>query len=195
MIGDLLAEPFLLGNIRETLKGIRDLERTVGRLTQIGGNARDLHVLRTSLEQIPQLREDLAALLRKEGGALLPESSLPHSLAALLIPQLHPLPQIVELLARALVELGTDAAARGRLGAAGPLPGGPVSGQPLISVQALIHSENGTQASPEPSRHFLRGVAQKWSASANASPATRRAISISSSLSAASPTRTISPPR
>src|SRR5262245_10065052 len=35
-----------------------------------------------------------------------------------------------------------------------------VDGQPLISVQALIHSENGTQLSPEPSRHVLRGVAQ-----------------------------------
>src|SRR6478672_4341604 len=62
MIGDLLAEPFLLGNLRETLKSIRDMERTVGRLTQTGGNARDLQVLRTSLEQIPQLQNDLEAL-------------------------------------------------------------------------------------------------------------------------------------
>ena len=29
-------------NLRETLKAIRDMERTVGRLTQTGGNARDL---------------------------------------------------------------------------------------------------------------------------------------------------------
>ena len=63
MIADFLAEPFLLGNIRETLKSIRDMERTVGRLTQTGGNARDLQVLRTSLEQIPQLKADLHALV------------------------------------------------------------------------------------------------------------------------------------
>ena len=109
LIGDFLSEPFLLGNIRETLKGIRDLERTVGRLTQTGGNARDLQVLRTSLEQIPQLREDLNALLRKESAnpLLPPDSSfvIRHSsLAALLLPQLHPLPHVVELLTKALVD-------------------------------------------------------------------------------------------
>ena len=120
LIGDFLSEPFLLGNIRETLKGIRDLERTVGRLTQIAGNARDLQVLRTSLEQVPQLREDLTALLRKENAtplfastssdpALAPQitthqSPITRSLAALLLPQLHPLPHIVELLTRALVD-------------------------------------------------------------------------------------------
>ena len=109
LIGDFLAEPFLLGNIRETLKGIRDLERTVGRLTQIAGNARDLQVLRTSLEQVPQLREDITALLRKDSNnpLLPPDSSfvIRHSsLAALLLPQLHPLPHIVELLTRALVD-------------------------------------------------------------------------------------------
>ena len=48
MIADFLAEPFLLGNIRETLKSIRDMERTVGRLTQTGGNARDLQVARAN---------------------------------------------------------------------------------------------------------------------------------------------------
>ena len=117
LIGDFLSEPFLLGNIRETLKGIRDLERTVGRLTQTGGNARDLQVLRTSLEQIPQLREDLTALLRRESGTplfssessdstLAPQitnhqSPVTRSLAALLLPQLHPLPYVVELLTKA----------------------------------------------------------------------------------------------
>jgi DNA mismatch repair protein MutS len=117
LIGDFLGEPFLLGNIRETLKGIRDLERTVGRLTQTGGNARDLQVLRTSLEQVPQLREDLTALLRKDNSAPLlqsehgdsPEPAPPvvarhSSLAALLLPQLHALPHIVELLTKALVD-------------------------------------------------------------------------------------------
>ncbi len=141
LIGDLLAEAFILGNLRETLKGIRDLERTIGRLTQTGGNARDLMVLRTSLEQIPQLRADLDALLRKENGApffgaeATPNVSRPtsnvqgeatadgigqppappvtshqspvttsHSLAAILLKQLHELPHVVELLTKAIVD-------------------------------------------------------------------------------------------
>ncbi len=107
LIGDLLAEPFLLGNLRETLKNIRDLERTVGRLTQIGGNARDLQVLRTSLEQIPQLQEDLAALVAKESAApLIAPASAPDAanLSAQIHAQLHPLPHLVELLTRAIVD-------------------------------------------------------------------------------------------
>ena len=131
LIGDLLGDAFILGNMRETLKGIRDLERTVGRLTQTGGNGRDLMVLRTSLEQIPQLRADLGALLRKEAGALFGTTSniqgdasggnaahslaqpvtshqspvtSPHSLAAILLTQLHELPHIVELLTKAIVD-------------------------------------------------------------------------------------------
>ncbi len=114
LIGDLLAEPFILGNLRETLKGIRDLERTIGRLTQTGGNARDLMVLRTSLEQIPQLRADLEALVRKEGATPLLGADTPvtshqssitsRSLAAILLTQLHELPHIVELLTKAIVD-------------------------------------------------------------------------------------------
>ncbi len=63
MIGDLLGDPWLLSKIRESLKGIRDIERTVGRLSASGGNARDLLALKTSLDQLPELRAHLAALL------------------------------------------------------------------------------------------------------------------------------------
>jgi DNA mismatch repair protein MutS len=110
LIGQLLAEPFLLGNLRETLKSIRDMERTVGRLTQTGGNARDLLVLRTSLEQIPQLRNDLEALCR---GAFSPPLDVPpcseeagiHApLIQQLLDGLHPLPHVVDLLAKAIVD-------------------------------------------------------------------------------------------
>ncbi|MEP6672070.1 MAG: DNA mismatch repair protein MutS [Chthoniobacter sp.] len=109
MIADLLAEPFLLGNLRETLKSIRDMERTVGRLTQTGGNARDLQVLRTSLEQIPHLQTDLDALSRS--GGLQPPMHVetavekPRSLlAAQIRTDLHPLPHIVDLLTKAIVD-------------------------------------------------------------------------------------------
>ncbi|MCE9610645.1 MAG: DNA mismatch repair protein MutS [Chthoniobacter sp.] len=105
MIADLLAEPFLLGNIRETLKSIRDMERTVGRLTQTGGNARDLQVLRTSLEQIPQLKNDLEAL---QGSASVPLASpgpaQAGSLCSSIAADLHPLPHLVDLLAKAIVD-------------------------------------------------------------------------------------------
>ncbi len=105
LIGRFIAEPFILGNLRETLKGIRDLERTIGRLTQTGGNARDLQVLRTSLEQIPQLRTDLESLLR--GPDALVTSSAPSGnlqLAASIHADLHTLPHIVELLTKAMVD-------------------------------------------------------------------------------------------
>jgi len=109
-IGTLLAEPFLLGNLRETLKSIRDMERTVGRLTQTGGNARDLQVLRGSLEQIPQVRADLEALGRGSFSppADVPPASLETGIQAPLIPRLldalHPLPHLVELLGQAIVD-------------------------------------------------------------------------------------------
>ncbi|MGV3534081.1 MAG: DNA mismatch repair protein MutS [Chthoniobacteraceae bacterium] len=103
MIGQFLAEPYLLGKLRETLKSIRDVERTIGRLTQTGGNGRDLLVLRTALEQIPGLREDLTALV----GTIDPDTGVAErsdSLAAEILGELHELPHVVELLGRAIVD-------------------------------------------------------------------------------------------
>ncbi|MBV9126449.1 MAG: DNA mismatch repair protein MutS, partial [Verrucomicrobia bacterium] len=40
LIAAFLARPGALGAVRETLRGVRDLERTVGRLSQAAGNAR-----------------------------------------------------------------------------------------------------------------------------------------------------------
>jgi DNA mismatch repair protein MutS len=61
-ITELLAESFLLSQVRESLKGVRDIERTVARLNQAGGNARDLQVLQNSLIRLPDLRMHLRAL-------------------------------------------------------------------------------------------------------------------------------------
>ena len=61
-VEQLLAEPYLLSKLRESLKDIRDIERTTGRLSQGSGNPRDLKTLQTSLERIPALREDLSAV-------------------------------------------------------------------------------------------------------------------------------------
>ncbi|MBB5353532.1 DNA mismatch repair protein MutS [Haloferula luteola] len=61
-IAAFLAEPFLHSKIRESLTGIRDVERTTVRLSQGAGNARDLLALATSLDHIPALKEDLISL-------------------------------------------------------------------------------------------------------------------------------------
>ncbi len=110
LIGNLLGEPYLLGKIRDILRTIRDVERTVGRLTQTGGNARDLLVLRTALEQMPQLRADLDALgeaAHRDGShpALSDERPRPtETLSALLNREMQELPNLVELLRRAIVD-------------------------------------------------------------------------------------------
>jgi DNA mismatch repair protein MutS len=104
-IGQLLAEPFLLGQIRETLKSIRDMERTVGRLSQASGNARDLVVLRTSLEQIPQVRADLTALRTGSAEVVpIPGLSPVRTLIEQIARELSDLPALVSLLASAIVD-------------------------------------------------------------------------------------------
>ncbi len=88
VIADFLAQPDLARALRETLRNVRDLERTVGRLSQAAGNARDLGVLQDSLAVVPELQTLLAQL------------SAPA--AARLSARLHPLPELVERLRDAL---------------------------------------------------------------------------------------------
>ena len=65
LIADLLHEPDLLAGLRSCLKSIRDLERAAGRLSQASGNARDLVALKTSLQQIPELKRELRRLIER----------------------------------------------------------------------------------------------------------------------------------
>ena len=65
MIADLLQEPDLLPAIRIQLKPIRDIERATSRLSQASGNARDLVALKTSLQEIPQLKGQLQKLIER----------------------------------------------------------------------------------------------------------------------------------
>jgi len=92
LVEALLAEPYLLTKLRETLRNIRDIERTTGRLSQGSGNARDLKALQTSLARIPDLRSDFAAL---------PQASTLHSE---LITSIQEFPELVGLLERALTD-------------------------------------------------------------------------------------------
>ena len=86
-IAALLAEPFVLSKVRESLRGIRDMERTTSRLAQGSGNARDLQALAISLSHIPALRDDLSALPGNDPltGALHDFSELTALLAAALV--------------------------------------------------------------------------------------------------------------
>jgi DNA mismatch repair protein MutS len=98
MIQQMLDQPFLLSSVRGTLNNIRDIERTVGRLSQLSGNARDVVALRLSLESLPELKGHLAALAK----AVLAEGDdlLLNQIAS----GIHELPELVRLLSDALVE-------------------------------------------------------------------------------------------
>jgi DNA mismatch repair protein MutS len=119
MIADLLHEPDLLASIRAELKSIRDLERAAGRLSQASGNARDLVALKTSLEQIPKLKGEIAKLIeridfgtgrdapsgRPTNNSTDGSESHPYqSLANRLQKELLEMPELAENLARAVVD-------------------------------------------------------------------------------------------
>ncbi|MBN2508297.1 MAG: DNA mismatch repair protein MutS [Verrucomicrobia bacterium] len=105
-----------LDQFRTLLAHVRDLERTIGRLSAASGNARDLQALRAGLEQIPALKQTLdragsgAGDSPKPPRELLPpaaadparprETTLLNALAA----QLTELPALVELIGRAIVD-------------------------------------------------------------------------------------------
>jgi DNA mismatch repair protein MutS len=97
-IADLLAAPDALRRSRETLREVRDLERTVGRLSQATGNARDLAALQTSLKVVPELKEILLQLPCSAPAAASPAKPLQAKLAA----RLHELPELVARLEEAL---------------------------------------------------------------------------------------------
>src|SRR5437870_5249906 len=114
MIADLLQEPDLLAAIRGQLKSIRDIERATGRLSQASGNARDLVVLKTSLQQIPKLKGELQKLIERLAfGAGPVEAAVsaandstepPTRLPLQLQNNIHEMPDLAEKLEKALVD-------------------------------------------------------------------------------------------
>jgi DNA mismatch repair protein MutS len=93
-IAALLAEPFLLSKARESLKNIRDIERTTSRLSQNSGNPRDLQSLAISLQNIPALKDHLSSLFTSK--IQNPKSKITEGL--------HPLPELTTLLETALTD-------------------------------------------------------------------------------------------
>jgi DNA mismatch repair protein MutS len=104
-----------LDTFRAQLGNVRDLERTLGRLSTGSGNARDLVVLRQALEQIPALKQTLSALHISDNpspglAATLSPSDGERdgvrgiSLLENLTTQLSESPDLVELIGRAIVD-------------------------------------------------------------------------------------------
>ncbi len=94
-----LAHPSALEAFRARLTEVRDLERTLSRLSLGSGNGRDLAALRLALEQVPLLRDVGAGVRTPEcsaagAGDLLDE----------LFGQLAELPELVGLLGRAIAD-------------------------------------------------------------------------------------------
>src|SRR5258708_15134596 len=56
-----------LERFRRQLTEVRDLERTIGRLSVGSGNGRDLLALRMALEQLPALKKTLCEMATRTG--------------------------------------------------------------------------------------------------------------------------------
>ena len=61
-VADALACPAELEAIRTSLREVRDLERTLGRLSAGSGSGRDLVALRLGLQQVPALAERVLSI-------------------------------------------------------------------------------------------------------------------------------------
>ncbi|HEY8650824.1 MAG TPA: DNA mismatch repair protein MutS, partial [Chthoniobacterales bacterium] len=106
MIGDLLQESDLLASLRSSLKSIRDIERAAGRLSQASGNARDLVALKTSLQQIPELKRELQKLLDRLafGANRVSEDGSAQLLAQSVQNELREIPELAQKLNSAVVD-------------------------------------------------------------------------------------------
>ncbi|MDD5199659.1 MAG: DNA mismatch repair protein MutS [Terrimicrobiaceae bacterium] len=94
-IGRFLERTPDLAAARETLGGIRDMERAAARLHGQSGNARDLAALADSFERVPAVRSRLAALASPLGGG---------ELLGDLSAQLDPLEDLCATLRAAIVD-------------------------------------------------------------------------------------------
>jgi DNA mismatch repair protein MutS len=118
-IQTFLENTFSLEHFRTQLTHVRDLERTIGRLSAGTGNARDLVALRLALEQIPALKNVLTEIRKAAASSHHQLRDLPeldsHSdnhdgaensrpLLHELESQLAELPDLVDLLKRAIVD-------------------------------------------------------------------------------------------
>jgi DNA mismatch repair protein MutS len=101
--------------LRAQMGQVRDLERTIGRLSSGTGNGRDLLALRYALEQIPGIKSELQRICvsrqnNTEKIHELPEMGSGEGITSgetLLEPlqsRIEPLPEVIELIARAIAD-------------------------------------------------------------------------------------------
>ena len=101
-----------LDAFRAQLASVRDLERTLGRLSSGSGNSRDLAALRQALEQIPAVKQILTSVGRAypraeslvEETPAAREDARPTRLIDELNAQLSESPDLVEIISRAIVD-------------------------------------------------------------------------------------------
>jgi DNA mismatch repair protein MutS len=106
-----------LDDFRKQLASVRDLERTIGRLSSGSGNARDMLALRMAMEQIPAVKGVLRNVAQpnvsSEASGDFPvleeevserTGKMPVPLLGELESQLAEMPDLVELIARAIVD-------------------------------------------------------------------------------------------
>ncbi len=108
-VAKLLVNGPELDDCRAKLAQVRDLERTIGRLSAGTGNARDLIALRTGLEQIPDLQATVGRARQAQGAPeefprLEEEPTHESNLLEDLEKEITPLPALVELIGRAIAE-------------------------------------------------------------------------------------------
>src|SRR6266513_1167724 len=119
VVGAWMDNPPALESFRQRLVEVRDMERTINRLSAGTGNARDLLALRLALEQIPALKEIVKSVGQAAGLAVISLRELPklndgaerNETGAMPVPllselesQLSELPDLVELISRAIVD-------------------------------------------------------------------------------------------
>jgi DNA mismatch repair protein MutS len=111
----------LLDDFRRDLGEVRDLERTMGRLSTGSGNGRDLASLRMALEKLPTLKKTLALLqpprpaARELNGFNEEHPANAQHLIGELAAELAESPDLVELIARAIVDEPPPAVKEGGL--------------------------------------------------------------------------------
>jgi DNA mismatch repair protein MutS len=106
VVQNWLSNPAHLEELRNALLEVRDLERTISRLTVATGNARDLVAIRTALQQVPALRGIVTAVTGATDATFLAEefSAGTGTLLQKLSLDLIDLPELVELISRAIVD-------------------------------------------------------------------------------------------
>ena len=99
-----LADAETFEHFRRQLAEVRDLERTIGRLSLGSGNARDLIALRMGLEQLPALRKIIFSLEAPPADSFFKDENSETPLIKEIAQNIFEQPQLVDLIARAIAD-------------------------------------------------------------------------------------------